>query len=96
MATCVLLNIVAVKWYGEAEFIMASTKIILLAMLVLITIITMSGGNPTGEAYGFRNWSSGAMHSYVAEGAAGRFLVRTTLSSPPNTDPSRIHAKSKN
>lgn len=41
MVSCVLLNIVAVKWYGEAEFVMASTKIILLFMLVMITFVTM-------------------------------------------------------
>lgn len=44
-------------------------------MLVMITLITMSGGNPQGDAYGFRNWGNGNyMHSYVAEGAAGKFL----------------------
>jgi amino acid permease len=27
VVSCVLLNVVAVKFYGEAEFIMASTKV---------------------------------------------------------------------
>ena len=75
LVICLFLNVVAVKWYGESEFVMASTKVILLFMLVMITIITMSGGNPRGDAYGFRNWGNGNyMHSYVAEGAAGKFL----------------------
>ncbi|CAG9990747.1 unnamed protein product [Clonostachys byssicola] len=74
MGSCVLLNIAAVKWFGEAEFVMAFTKIILLVMLVLLTLITMSGGNPAGDAYGFRNWGAGAMHSYYTSGGAGRFL----------------------
>ncbi|KAI6785517.1 uncharacterized protein J7T54_007160 [Emericellopsis cladophorae] len=74
MGVCIFLNVVAVKWFGEAEFVMASTKIILLVMLVLTTIITMAGGNPKGDAYGFRNWDSGAMNSYYAEGSTGRFL----------------------
>lgn len=35
----------------------------------------MVGGNPKGDAYGFRAWTDGnAMHSYHAEGATGRFL----------------------
>ncbi|EEY19350.1 hypothetical protein D7B24_004494 [Verticillium nonalfalfae] len=74
MVVCFLLNVVAVRWFGESEFIMASTKVLLLLGLVLITLITMSGGNPQGDAYGFRNWGAGAMHSYYAEGGTGRLL----------------------
>ncbi|EJT68195.1 hypothetical protein GGTG_14228 [Gaeumannomyces tritici R3-111a-1] len=44
MFSCIIVNVVAVKWYGEAEFIMASTKVLLLFALILITIITMAGG----------------------------------------------------
>ncbi|KKA26335.1 hypothetical protein TD95_003509 [Thielaviopsis punctulata] len=75
MVVCILLNVVAVKWYGEAEFIMASTKIIMLIGLLFITLITMCGGNPKGDAYGFRYWKEqNVMQSYHADGAEGRFL----------------------
>jgi amino acid transporter len=75
MAVCFLLNVVAVKYYGESEFVMASTKVLLLIGLVLLTLITMCGGNPHHDAYGFRTWGNGnAMHSYYTEGATGRFL----------------------
>ncbi|KFA67305.1 hypothetical protein S40285_03631 [Stachybotrys chlorohalonatus IBT 40285] len=75
MIVCILLNVVAVKWYGEAEFIMASTKILLLIGLVMITLVTMCGGNPRNDAYGFRYWGDGNfMHAYFAEGDTGRFL----------------------
>lgn len=54
---------------------MASTKLILLIGLILLTIITMAGGNPRHDAYGFRYWENGnAMHAYYASGALGRFL----------------------
>lgn len=54
---------------------MASTKIILLFGLVFLTLITMCGGNPRHDAYGFRYWKNGlAMHPYYADGAVGRFL----------------------
>lgn len=54
---------------------MASTKVILLFGLIFLTIITMCGGNPKHDAYGFRHWQNGnAMHAYYAEGALGRFL----------------------
>ncbi|KAI5917176.1 amino acid permease/ SLC12A domain-containing protein [Camillea tinctor] len=75
MGVCFLLNVVAVKWYGESEFIMSSTKVLLLFGLCLLTLITMSGGNPRHDAYGFRNWGDGnAMHAYFTTGATGRFL----------------------
>ncbi|KAJ4378488.1 hypothetical protein N0V86_006194 [Didymella sp. IMI 355093] len=76
MVVCVFLNVVAVKWYGESEFVMASTKVLLLIGLVLLTFITMLGGNPQNDRYGFRYWTSesgGAIHAYYAEGATGRF-----------------------
>lgn len=74
MVVCFLLNIVAVKYYGEAEFIMASTKILLLIGLVLLTFITMVGGNPKRDAYGFRHWTYGVMYEYYTDGDTGRFL----------------------
>lgn len=54
---------------------MGSTKILLLIGLILATFFTMVGANPTGEAYGFRNWKNGDMaHPYYTEGATGIFL----------------------
>lgn len=54
---------------------MGSTKVLLLIGLVLATIITMCGGNPHHDTYGFRAWSDGNFaHSYYADGATGVFL----------------------
>jgi yeast amino acid transporter len=54
---------------------MASTKVLLLIGLVLLTFITMVGGNPHHDAYGFRYWKHGlAMHPYYTTGMTGRFL----------------------
>ncbi|KAH6981209.1 amino acid permease/ SLC12A domain-containing protein [Ilyonectria sp. MPI-CAGE-AT-0026] len=73
MVVCVLLNVVAVKWYGESEFIMASLKVLLLFGLLFITLITMCGGNPKKDAYGFRYWGDGrAMRAYHGTGDVGR------------------------
>lgn len=76
IVVCYFLNVVAVKWYGETEFIMASTKIILLVGLILLTFITMVGGNPHHDAYGFRYWKHGlATHTYYTDGTTGGFLA---------------------
>ncbi|KAJ5677760.1 uncharacterized protein N7477_003393 [Penicillium maclennaniae] len=74
LVVCSLLNFVAVKYYGESEFIMASTKFLLLIGLVLLTFITMVGGNPKHDVYGFRNWTHGVMFEYYTDGVTGRFL----------------------
>jgi amino acid transporter len=54
---------------------MASTKILMILGLILLTFITMVGGNPKNDQYGFRYWTDGnAMHPYYTMGSAGRFL----------------------
>lgn len=41
-----LLNCVAVKAYGEAEFWLSGGKFLLIILLFTFTLITMAGGNP--------------------------------------------------
>lgn len=55
---------------------MAGTKVLMLFGLCFLTLITMSGGNPAKDAYGFRNWSGGNyMHAYYTTGNTGNFLA---------------------
>ncbi|WWC88908.1 uncharacterized protein L201_003823 [Kwoniella dendrophila CBS 6074] len=51
-----LLQLYSVKWFGEAEFWISITKIILQIGLVLYTLIAMCGGNPKHDKFGFRAW----------------------------------------
>lgn len=48
---------VAVRAYGEAEFWLSGGKFILCVMLFCFTLVTMCGGNPQHDAYGFRHVS---------------------------------------
>ncbi|KAI9163815.1 amino acid transporter [Paramyrothecium foliicola] len=69
-----LLNVVAVRGFGEAEFWLSSGKVILIFMLLAFTFVTMVGGNPQGDAYGFRHWTSpGAFAEHRSTGALGKF-----------------------
>ncbi|RMZ76787.1 hypothetical protein DV737_g4673, partial [Chaetothyriales sp. CBS 132003] len=69
-----ILNFLAVKAYGESEFWLSGGKVILLFMLFCFTFITMVGGNPQHDAYGFRYWNNpGAFAEYHTEGSLGRF-----------------------
>lgn len=51
-----VLNIFAVKYYGEAEFWLSSGKLFLILLVFSFTFVTMVGGNPQHDAYGFRYW----------------------------------------
>ncbi|KDN70598.1 putative histidine permease, partial [Colletotrichum sublineola] len=69
-----LLNVVAVKYFGEAEFWLASGKLLLIAIAFCFTFITMVGGNPQRDAYGFRTWQDpGPFATYISTGDRGRF-----------------------
>lgn len=70
-----LINVLAVRAYGEAEFWLSGGKVILLFMLFFYTFITMLGGNPKHDAYGFRYWREpGAFAEYNGStGDLGRF-----------------------
>ncbi|PBP25844.1 hypothetical protein BUE80_DR003266 [Diplocarpon rosae] len=69
-----IINLFAVKWYGESEFWLSGGKLVLIIMLFCFTFITMVGGNPAHDAYGFRYWREpGAFAEYVTTGTLGRF-----------------------
>ena len=69
------LNLFIVSFYGEAEFWLASIKIIAIVGLILFAVIIDLGGGPTKDRLGFRYWKSpGAMKGYLADGSTGRFL----------------------
>ncbi|KAK0430676.1 amino acid permease/ SLC12A domain-containing protein [Armillaria borealis] len=73
----VVLNVFAVRFYGESEFWLAIGKIILVLGLLLFTFITMLGGNPLHDRFGFRNWDcefGTPFVEYQKTGSAGRFL----------------------
>jgi amino acid transporter len=68
------INILAVRAYGESEFWLSGGKVILIFALFLFTFITMVGGNPQHDVYGFVNWQRpAAFMEYLSEGTLGRF-----------------------
>lgn len=70
-----LMNFFAVRWYGESEFWLALGKVLLIVGLIIFTFITMLGGNPLRDRYGFRFWQNpGAFAEYIKTGTMGRFM----------------------
>ncbi|KAH7398661.1 amino acid permease/ SLC12A domain-containing protein [Phaeosphaeria sp. MPI-PUGE-AT-0046c] len=78
VAACIVsyfcINAFVVKWYGEAEFWLALGKVLLILIVYMFTFVTMVGGNPQHDAYGFRYWREpGAFAEYITKGDLGRF-----------------------
>ena len=79
IAICIVLyagiNLVMVGAYGETEFWLALGKMLLIIGLIVFTFITMLGGNPAKDVYGFRHWNEpGAFAEYYTTGNVGRFM----------------------
>jgi amino acid transporter len=70
------LNCLPVGFYGETEFWFASTKVIMMMGLILLSFILFWGGGPDHDRLGFRYWKNpGAANTYLAGGDKGRFLA---------------------
>ncbi|KAI4164765.1 MAG: hypothetical protein LQ342_001740 [Letrouitia transgressa] len=70
-----VINVFAVKWYGESEFWLALGKVLLIIGLIAYTFITMLGGNPLHDRFGFRYWREpGSFAELYKTGSLGRFL----------------------
>ncbi|KAL2826281.1 amino acid permease/ SLC12A domain-containing protein [Aspergillus cavernicola] len=67
-----ILNVVSVSWFGAAEFYIGIFKVLLALGLIFYTFITMVGGNPHNDAYGFRYWNQpGAFAEHLVSGPSG-------------------------
>ncbi|CAD6443821.1 365d4655-ee32-4306-a641-3e206babaf03 [Sclerotinia trifoliorum] len=51
-----LINMANVKFYGEAEVITASIKILCFLVLIIVSLVITAGGAPNHETIGFRYW----------------------------------------
>ncbi|THW69396.1 amino acid permease [Aureobasidium pullulans] len=67
------LNTITVRYFGISEFYMSIFKVLLMIGLFLFTFVTMVGGNPLHDAYGFRYWKTPFVE-HLAPGGTGKFL----------------------
>ncbi|KAI1759207.1 proline-specific permease [Hypoxylon sp. FL1150] len=74
------LNIIAVSFFGEAEFWFASIKLITIVGLIILGIVLFFGGGPNHDPLYFRYWQDppGAFVPYLVSGNTGRFLAYWT------------------
>ncbi|KAI5960308.1 DIP5 [Candida pseudojiufengensis] len=76
------INFLGVRFFGEIEFWLSSVKVLTVLGIILILIIIVLGGGPTGDRLGFRYWENpGAFieyenlsNNFIIEGDKGRFV----------------------
>ncbi|KAK8017419.1 hypothetical protein PG993_013745 [Apiospora rasikravindrae] len=70
-----VLNIISVRYFGVSEFYLSIFKVFLMLGLFAFTFVTMLGGNPRHDRYGFRYWQEpGAFVEHLSPGGTGKFL----------------------
>lgn len=77
LVVILLLNIIAVQFFGEAEFWFASIKLITIVGLIILGVVIFFGGGPDQHGIrGFHYWKHpGAFVAYSGiGGSTGRFL----------------------
>lgn len=80
------VNVFMVNAFGEAEFWMASIKIITILGIIILGVVIFFGGTPNHDRVGFRYWKHDAFKEYLVTGDSGRFcgfwnaLVRSGFS----------------
>jgi amino acid transporter len=69
------LNTITVRYFGISEFYMSIFKVFLMIGLFFFTFVTMVGGNPLHDAYGFRYWRvPGPFVEHLEPDGTGKFL----------------------
>ncbi|KAH6673493.1 amino acid permease/ SLC12A domain-containing protein [Halenospora varia] len=71
------INIMNVRFYGEAEVITASIKVICFVGLIIVSLVITLGGAPNHDRIGFRYWNNpGPFTDYNGiKGSTGHFLA---------------------
>ncbi|KAJ0141837.1 hypothetical protein HZ326_15298 [Fusarium oxysporum f. sp. albedinis] len=74
LVVVVRLNYLPVKDSGEAEFLFSSLKVTMLVGIMILSILIVAGGGPTGERVGSRNWDT-PIKPWILEGSVGSLLA---------------------
>ncbi|RDW58187.1 hypothetical protein BP6252_13598 [Coleophoma cylindrospora] len=77
LAAIFFINIMNVRFYGEAEVITASIKVLCFVGLIIVSLVITLGGAPNHDRVGFRYWNNpGPFTQYNGiKGSTGQFLA---------------------
>ena len=67
-------NYFSVRIYGEIEYWLAASKLLVLVIIFIVCIVITCGGTPNHETIGFRFWRETGFLPYLVDGKKGQFL----------------------
>ncbi|KAM5361794.1 hypothetical protein ACJA88_014321 [Fusarium oxysporum] len=71
----ILVNLLHVSFFGEAEFWLSCIKLLVMTTLILTCLVISVGGQPSGKKIGFSYWNDpGAFGEYLFKGPKGHLL----------------------
>lgn len=71
----VVINLLGVKGYGEAEFILALFKVVALIGFIILGVVLVCGGGPTHEFIGDRYWKNPGPFANGFKGVCSVFVT---------------------
>lgn len=76
LALILAINLLSVRWYGDAETVGGAVKVLCFIGLIFVSIVITAGGGPNHKTIGFRYWNNpGAWTDYNGiTGSTGHFL----------------------
>lgn len=71
----VLINVFGVRGYGEAEVVLVSVKVMAIVGFIILGVVLVCGGGPTGEFIGNRYWKNPGAFNHGFKGVCSVFVT---------------------
>lgn len=71
----VIINVFGVRGYGEAEVILVSVKVMAIVGFIILGVVLVCGGGPTGEFIGNRYWKNPGAFNHGFKGVCSVFVT---------------------
>lgn len=75
--TVFFITMMGVRWYGEAEFVFCLIKVITVIGFIILGIVLICGGGPTGDFVGGRYWRNPGAFANGFKGVCSVFVTAT-------------------
>lgn len=71
----VLITLLGVRWYGEAEFIFSMIKVVTVVGFIILSIVLICGGGPSNEFVGGKYWQNPGPFANGFKGVCSVFVT---------------------
>lgn len=75
--TVVIITMMGVRWYGEAEFVFCLIKVVTVIGFIILGIVLICGGGPNGEFVGGKYWRNPGPFANGFKGVCSVFVTAT-------------------